>query len=71
MIVDLMGATFLIFAGARGIQASRIIGIDMREGLYWRLVGLVLIYLALDEVLGIHESLGRVFWRFGVPDPPV
>lgn len=28
-----------------------------------------LIYLAFDEVLGIHEALGRVFWGFGVPTP--
>ena len=39
VIVDLIGATFLVFAGARGIQASRIIGIGVRGGLYWRLVG--------------------------------
>ena len=69
MIVDLIGATFLVFAGARGIQASRIIGLGGRGGLYWRLVGLGLIYLAFDEVLGIHEALGRVFWGFGLPTP--
>lgn len=52
-------------------RAARSLSISRAAGLsFWTLAGIGLIWVGLDELLGIHEGAGMLLERAGVPTAP-
>lgn len=69
MVMDVVGALFLWSAGVLGVRTWRLRG-DVPGASYWLFAGMGMVYLGFDELLNVHETLGRNLWEAGVPNPP-
>lgn len=69
---DDLNALVLCYAGICGVRSWRRARAVSGDALYWLLAGLGMWYLALDELLSLHELAGEVLWEHGwsAPDPP-
>jgi hypothetical protein len=64
-IGDVLSALLLCYAGVCGILAWRAFRGQSADARYWLLAGGGMLYLALDEVLGVHEWIGTELWHRG------
>ena len=64
-VIDWAGAPFLVLAGFFGIWAWLRLRRRRAGATYWLAVGLGLIYLAFDDIIGVHERIGRGVWTQG------
>ncbi len=68
---DVLNALILCYAGFRGLQTWRFFRDRSADALYWLLAGAGMVYLAIDELLSLHEFVGRELWEHGwnAPQP--
>ena len=68
--LDAAVAAALLGAAREARRASRLLlGAGGADAGYWRLAAFGLAALALDELLGLHEAIGRAAARSGAPPP--
>jgi hypothetical protein len=69
---DDLNAAILVYAGVCGLRSWRRFRGGSADAEYWLLAGLGMLYLAVDELFSLHESLGEQLWEHGwtAPNPP-
>jgi hypothetical protein len=68
---DVLSALILCYAGVCGLLTWRAFRGHSADAPYWLLAGLGMLYLAVDEVFGLHELVGTELWHRGwiAPEP--
>ena len=70
ILVDILVAAVLLYAALESHRGWKLLRRSGRPGAnYWRLAALGLVYLALDEFIGLHEGIGRTISWAGAPAP--
>ncbi len=70
ILLDIVVAALLLYAARESYRGWKLLRRSGRPGAnYWRLAALGLAYLALDELVGLHEGLGRAINWAGAPAP--
>lgn len=68
---DVLSALLLCYAGVCGLLTWRAYRGRSADAPYWLLAGAGMVYLAIDELIGVHEWVGAWLWERGwrAPEP--